>query len=547
MSSTRYIEIDSTYRNRNNWPDPAEFEVLVFQSGRKDKINADDPVSCSVPLNNFRWKPNDFNACGCGDLMEATIINIGVGIGAAGDNNTVLEVTANNPDPNQPIFLFQPLSNYYTGAVLLNVNTGKSSRITSYTFIGPNSAQITIDGMPNTVGNTIRINNPTDLTTLTNPFMFVPNGRTTINAYPNSILYNQTIQNYVKILGYDPVTRLLKLANITGLGLGWSPAHTYSIRTSTPQSGFFQQSGSFNNGTQDEKSFFSLPTNFSDQENIYKNSFIYANSEIRRITRYETLTGKLINTNTIGLDTYLIFPSNASNINGYYNGFYITIISGAATGEVRKIMSYTVTGTSPNFVRTAIVESFTANVIAGDDFTFRSGVTDKPFTSILSPSPFEIFPFCYDNHNPLVYTGSMQQESVCYQIELLDLILPNKILNAGNGGRIAFYPYVYVELSNVSGSSSGTKNAIYSNNPNATSMVFRVPIYDVQNPINSSFVKLDGDGMVQTLKFKPNDNIFFSVRLSNGELFKTVDAELYNPFPPNPEIQISAIFSFKMI
>jgi hypothetical protein len=78
-------------------------------------------------------------------------------------------------------------------------------------------------------------------------------------------------------------------------------------------------------------------------------------------------------------------------------------------------------------------------------------------------------------------------------------------------------------------------------------MVFRVPIYDVQNPLNSSFVKLDGDGMIQTLKFKTNDNIFFSVRLSNGELFKTVDEELYNPFPPNPEIQISAIFSFKRI
>ena len=538
MSSTRYIEIDSTYRNRNNWPDPAEFEVLVSQSGRKDKMNADDPVSCSAPLNNFRWSPTDFSSCGCQDFIEATIINIGVGIGAAGDNNTVLEVTG-------IIFPFQTISNYYTGAVLLNVNTGKSSRITSYTFIGPNSAQITIDGMPNTVGNTIRINNPTDLTTLTNPFMFVPNGRTTINAYPNSILYNDNLNNYVKILGYDPVTRLLKLANITGLG--WS-AHTYSIRTSTPQSGFFENNSFFNNGTGfvKETSFFSLPTNFSDQENIYKNSFFYSDSQIRRIIRYETLTGKVIN--SIGSNTSIQFPSNASNINGYYNGFYITILSGAATGETRKIMTYTVTGTSPNFVRTATVDTpFSGNVIAGDDFTFRSVFVEKPFRLPFNGLQFEIFPVCYDNHNPLVYTGSMQQESVCYQIELLDLILPNKILNAGNGGRIAFYPYVYVELSNVSGSSSGTKNAIYSNNPNATSMVFRVPIYDVQNPINSSFVKLDGDGMVQTLKFKPNDNIFFSVRLSNGELFKTVDAELYNPFPPNPEIQISAIFSFKRI
>ena len=542
MASIQYIEIDSTYRNRNNWPDPAEFEVLVSQSGRKDKMNADDPVSCSAPLNNFTWSPNSFSACNCQNFIQATIIGIGVGIGAAGDNNTVLEVTGIT-------FPFQTISNYYIGAVLLNVDTGKSSRITSYTFLGQNSAQITIDGMSNTVGNTIRINNPSDLTTLTNPFMFVPNGRNTINAYPNSILYNHDHNNYVKILGYDPVTRLLKLDNISGLG--WANFDNYSIRTSSLlKTDFFENNDFFNNGTGFvlETSFFSLPTNFSDQENIYKNSFIYSNSQTRRITRYETLTGKIVNTITIGPDTYLIFPSNASNINGYYNGFYIKILTGAATGDVRKIMTYTVTGTSPNFIRTATVDTpFSGNVIADDEFTFRSPVVDKPFTLPFNSQQFEILLFCYDNHNPLVYTGSMQQESVCYQIELLDLILPNKILNAGNGGRIAFYPYVYVELSNISGSSSGTKNAIYSNNPNATSMVFRVPIYDVQNPINSSFVKLDGDGMIQTLKFKPNDNIFFSVRLSNGELFKTVDAELYNPFPPNPEIQISAIFSFKRI
>jgi hypothetical protein len=91
------------------------------------------------------------------------------------------------------------------------------------------------------------------------------------------------------------------------------------------------------------------------------------------------------------------------------------------------------------------------------------------------------------------------------------------------------------------------KNSIYSNNPNATSAVFRVPIYDVQNPIASAFVKLDGDGMTQTLKFKPNDNIFFSVRLPNGELFKTIELDRYSPQQPNPDIQISALFSFKRL
>ena len=53
--------------------------------------------------------------------------------------------------------------------------------------------------------------------------------------------------------------------------------------------------------------------------------------------------------------------------------------------------------------------------------------------------------------------------------------------------------------------------------------------------------------MTQTLKFKPNDSIFFSVHLSNGELFKTLESETYSPLNPNPEIQISAAFSFKKV
>jgi hypothetical protein len=223
-------------------------------------------------------------------------------------------------------------------------------------------------------------------------------------------------------------------------------------------------------------------------------------------------------------------------------------------GEVKKIIQYT-SETNPNtgvITKTASLESgFSSTGIIGDTISIKSGSVDIPLptNAFTNGANFEIFCFSYDNHNPFVYTGSVtsQQETSCYQIELMDIILPNKILNCGFGSRIAFYPYLYVELSNISGSSSGTRNAIYSNNPNAVRAVFRVPIYDVQNPIASAFVKLDGDGMIQTLKFKPNDNIFFSVRLPNGDLFKTLEAEKYSPYEPNPDIQISALFSFKKL
>jgi hypothetical protein len=537
MSNARYIEIDSTYRNRKDWPNPAEFEILISQSGRKDRLQAQDPVSTAAPLTSS-WVCNKFNiGSGSGSSITADV-NSSTGIGAAGDNKSTLILTST------ALNQFQQIENYYVGAVATNTTNNSSSRIITYKWLYTNTAQITLEGsisiLPPPAINTIRINDPSDITDLENSYVFVPNGRLGFNAYPNYILWNETQQNYSPILSYDTSTKLVKV-KIDGLSPTWTLNDTFSIRKEAP---LF---GELNNelGYTDSK-IFSLPSAYSLSDyDAYRNSYIKVGNEIGLITRYVTLTGNALG----GDDTHIILPDNASNINGFYKNMYIQI-----NNEVKKIISYTVTGIGPNIVRTAEFATFIGGpnyyVLAGDPFTLRNGFVDNAFTTpFTNGAKYEILPFSYDNHNPFVYTGSItsQQEISCYQIELMDLILPNKILNCGFGSRIAFYPYLYVEVTNISGSSSGMKNSIYSNNPNATSAVFRVPIYDVQNPIASAFVKLDGDGMTQTLKFKPNDNIFFSVRLPNGQLFKTIEQERYSPQQPNPDIQISALFSFKKL
>jgi hypothetical protein len=78
-------------------------------------------------------------------------------------------------------------------------------------------------------------------------------------------------------------------------------------------------------------------------------------------------------------------------------------------------------------------------------------------------------------------------------------------------------------------------------------MVFRVPIYDVQDAATTPFVRLVVSNMIQTIKFKPDDNLLFSVRLSNGDIYNTVIPESYSPSVPNQKIQISAIFRFKRV
>ena len=55
------------------------------------------------------------------------------------------------------------------------------------------------------------------------------------------------------------------------------------------------------------------------------------------------------------------------------------------------------------------------------------------------------------------------------------------------------------------------------------------------------FVKMSGRSMTQTIKFKPNDCLVFSVFLPNGKLFETVANDFYCPSGTNPFVQIDAL------
>jgi hypothetical protein len=277
--------------------------------------------------------------------------------------------------------------------------------------------------------------------------------------------------------------------------------------------------------------------------------------QARRITKWVNFSGTGVFTNG-SLD--IQFPSTASDITGYYNNLYITL---PVATEYRMINSYVVNKDSNGKIISRIAtiyNLFSNTAIPNNIFTITSGIT-TPFTFSISQSNtvnpaivkqiFSILPFSNDNLVPFVYSGSMvsQQEMVCYEIELINLILPNITLGTSFGSLISFYQYVYVELQNVSTTGAGTTNIIYSNNPHSSKMLFRCPIKDVPNPINSTFIKIDGNGMKQTIKFKPNDNLHFSVHMSTGELFKNLKPEIYGPNYPDPVTQISACFSMKRI
>ena len=480
MSSARYIELDSTYRNRNLWPLPAQFEILFCESGRKGKIDAADPVTEGCPLTS--WTSNLVDANAPGPVVSGTVDSIGAPnyIAGASDNSTfIIQATAGE---------LQQKTNYYKNLVLTYTSiilpiVTDERRIINYQYLGTDGgaandrAIVTVSspfGQSFQSGVTWTINDPTDLSNTSEPLIFVPDGRPGVNAYPNYYLYNETVNEYRRIKDYDAITHILRLHADTAPVTTWSLTDNYSIRRKNP---------------------------------IY------------------------LDTIAAGTTASSIVLTTGSPIDNFYDGEFIRIrapVYGNAItdpeNEVRRIITY-------------------------DAATLTARVS-PPFTAVPAVgSSIEILNFSYDNVSPLLYSGSIvsQQDMVCYEIELLNLSLPNKTLNCGEGSRIAFYPYVYVEISNVSSACAGMKNTIYSNNPNSTRMVFRAAIDDVANPVISSFIKVDGDGMVQTLKFKPNDNLRFSVHLSNGEIYRTQEKDNYSPYPPNLDIQISALFRIRRL
>ena len=153
-----------------------------------------------------------------------------------------------------------------------------------------------------------------------------------------------------------------------------------------------------------------------------------------------------------------------------------------------------------------------------------------------------ILGFSHDNFSPLDYAGTLvsTNQPVCYDVSILSLTLPNKLLLTGS--RIAFYPFVYVEIQNVTAPSAAGYNLITSNNPHSTRAMFQLPVPQVPDPDLQAFVTLSGGG-TQVVKFKPNDNLKISVFLSDGTLFQTITPDLFPPYLPDPGLQVDLTFT----
>jgi len=468
MKDTHFITIDSTYRDREKFPLPSNFEIEIAQSGTKDKTQARDPVSFSAPIKSWISNTLEYNSVGTPTYT--------------GQINTTDDVVCLTNDTQEFIlvggaFDFQPFDNYYTGLTIVVLAggsgvEGERKRIVSYKYLGNNFGLFVVETpLSGVLPINISFTDPTNFSVL-NPIFFVPTGFNGENSYSTMVLFNENLNEYAPITYYSDITKLLMVDN-NFVNLAWVVNQKLSIRSNLPivvSTIVVVSPSEFTLNL--PPTFGSLNTN----NNFYKGDFI------RR--------------------------SNVDNQVELYS----------------RIISYTYDPAGPT-------ATFTIN---------------PPLPGLADGDRVEILQFSRDNYTPIVYSGSTisQQEPVCYEIELLTLSLPNRTLISEYGSRIAFYPYVLVELTNLSAMSNNV-NALYSNSPHTTRILFKVAIYDINNPLSTTFVKNDGMGARQTIKFKPNDNLRFSVKFPNGQYFQTLLPENFSPQVPNALIQINAVFSIR--
>lgn len=156
---------------------------------------------------------------------------------------------------------------------------------------------------------------------------------------------------------------------------------------------------------------------------------------------------------------------------------------------------------------------------------------------------YYVIPFNKDGCVSMDYRGTFvsSNQMVCYGITVNTLILPNQILNLPFGSLTSSYPYVLLEITNETASSGHNKAVIYSNNPNTISATFVCSISDVNSPTITKFINISSDRSTQIVKFKPNDNLKFRVSMPDGKTFETEIKDYLPPLSPNPLLQINCL------
>ena len=469
----KYLEIDSTYRDRNNYPNPGDFEVYYINN--KEKEYSLDPYTEYYPI-------IEFTSSLLENTNESVVNGLEICLDLSPDINDIYKYFYDE-DPGSVIICrikhpnkFIKKKNFYVGCGIKGIPYDKTeleySKISSYDFLfeysdGVDMYDVGKFRLSNRFSNVFlnfdnisiyntSINDPINTS---NAYIFIPNGINIENYYIDCIIEDVSINENLKIISYDSFLKICKLE--TTFSNLWDINDRYTIRKYIPY----------------EKG------NIESISNIkYKAEFL------------------------------------VSNIDDYYNNSFIRIndVNSILYNETRRIIGYN-----------SIDKIITIN--------------EKFSSDILVPISCELLNFSRDTFNP-IKTVYNKDNYVLYEMELINIIVPNKLLDIKGGGYPKDYPYLMIELENVS-IVGNNRYTLISNNPNTSKVIFIAPIDDTTNLNVCNFIKFDGNGMRQIIKFKPDQSMKVTIKLPNGEIFKTLEKDTISPKIVNEQLQISICIS----
>ena len=542
---SRYIEIYSGNRNREEYPLTSLFEIPYSIS----VIDNSDPIINGAIY--YKWKSDYIVDSGS---LSANTTN----------SNPII------PPINGVTLSSQPSElNAYNGLNFYDFNTFTLRTITGY---DPSMLSLTLNrnGVIST-GDLYVIYNGSTNSVIHIPYLDDNGNQLEIieRVYDNYYIVDETLSyglNIVakKIIKYDSLLRLAYLEN--PMPISWNVTDSYTLRKSPPLEKWSLDVLTFINNDFNYGPIgpvITLPNGASNINGYYKGKYVYfsSNNPSDFKNKFKPIYGnfyiKEYKVTYLGGGNYkreaFVDYDSKSNLPYFKinDGIFL-----AGTNNVTQYLS-NVYSKEDDYYKNYILVNVTTNeqrIIKSYNGLTKETTVDTPFTlcspgnsyKIITPNTIDIVSLFHNNYSPLNYNGTLvsQNNSICYEVSLVEIILPN--VNLKTGSKIVFYPYVYVELSSISASQTYSKNIIYSNNPNSGRALFTAAITDVVAPEIASFVK-PNCVITQIVKFKPNDNFRFSVYLPNGKLFETVEQDLMSPYEPNSKLQIHATFSIKRL
>ena len=438
----KYLDIDSTYRNRNQFPNPGQFNVINSQNGNNMTLSTSlDPISTAAPI--ITYIPSTLNLSGNIQIVSSSTDN---------KINIYFDTSYNA----------SKTTNYFRGATLISPsNYGGPVKIDTWDYLNTSEGYdyFVITFTPSLDDTAYHYDDPMDIicaTDFSQGYVFIPSGPLSSQFYRKYYIYNETRNEYSQIISYDGQ---FALASIEAQP-SWSLDDTISLRQQLPLTYGNFQSGSTN--------------------------------------------------------SVLVLSASSNPSRGAYNGTFLRLTQSNTTVN---IISY-----------------FGAP-------TFQANINVNLPTPPSENEPYEILSFTRDNFYPLIYTGTHIQQECCYEVQSINLLIPN--VGVIEGGVMAGYPYFYVELQNYTTANSGIYNMLYSNNPNAVKKLFRVPVTNISPARLNAYVKTDKSYMVETIKINPYNSFKFGIYLPDGRPLILSIPDTKSPLPPNPYLQITALFSLK--